>query len=117
MTGIPFEYGLVLAAVLFAVGLVGVLARRNLIFMLLGVEIMFNAAGLAFVTAGARWAAPDGQVMLIFLLTVSAAEVAVGLALILHLFPQRKDLDADLMNEPLRGGDAAPRSPQGKERE
>ncbi len=115
MTERPFQYGLVVAAVLFAAGLTVVLARRNLIFMLLGVEIMFNAAGLAFVTAGARWGTPDGQVMLIFLLTVSAAEVAVGLALILLLFTRQKEIDADLMAGLFRRRDIGQASPQGKE--
>jgi NADH-quinone oxidoreductase subunit K len=97
MATFPFEYGLALAGILFVLGLIGVLARRNLIFILLGVEIMFNAAGLAFIVAGARWAQPDGQVMFIFLLAVAAAEVAVGLALILLLFHRKKTLDADQM--------------------
>ena len=60
------------------------LVRRNLIFMLMSIEIMLNAAGLAFVAAGARWGQADGQVMFLFMLTMAAAEVAVGLALILQ---------------------------------
>ena len=56
MTAIPFEYGLLLAGILFSLGLVGVIVRRNLVFILLSVEVMLNAAGLAFVVAGARWA-------------------------------------------------------------
>mgnify|MGYP002402070744 CR=1 FL=1 len=80
------EHGLMLAAVLFSLGLAGVLVRRNIIFMLLSVEIMLNAAGLAFVVAGARWAQPDGQIMFLLLLTMAAAEVAVGLALVLNLY-------------------------------
>ncbi len=95
--GLSMEYGLLLAAALFAMGLVCVLARRNLIFVLLGVEIMLNAAGLAFVTAGARWGQADGQVMFIFLVTVAASEVAVALALIIRIFGRRKSLDADQM--------------------
>jgi NADH-quinone oxidoreductase subunit K len=87
------EYGLLLAAVLFVLGLAGVIARRNLIFMLLGVEVMLNAAGFAFVVAGAKWGRPDGQVMFIFFLAMAAAEVAVGLALVLSLFAARKRLD------------------------
>ncbi len=89
------QQGLALSAVLFALGLTGVLVRRNLIFILMSVEIMLNAAGLAFVVAGARWGAPDGQVMFIFLLTVAAAEVAVGLALLILHFGRRRTLDAD----------------------
>lgn len=89
------EHGLILAGVLFALGLIGVLARRNLIFMLMSVEIMLNAAGLAFITAGSRWAQPDGQVMFLFILTMAAAEVSVGLALVLRFYHLYKTLDAD----------------------
>ncbi len=92
---VPLDYPLILAAALFALGLACVIARRNLIFMLLGVEIMLNSAGLAFVTAGARWGQPDGQIMFVFLLAFAAAEAAVALALILRLFSDRKTLDAD----------------------
>ncbi len=92
---VPLEYPLILAAALFALGLACVIARRNLIFMLLGVEIMLNSAGLAFVTAGAGWGQPDAQVMFLFILAFAAAEAAVALALILRLFEARKTLDAD----------------------
>jgi NADH-quinone oxidoreductase subunit K len=90
---IHLEYGLILAAVLFVLGLAGIIARRSLVFMLLGVEVMLNASGFAFIVAGAKWGRPDGQVMFIFLLAMAAAEVAVGLALILALFGMRKNLD------------------------
>ncbi|HME44091.1 MAG TPA: NADH-quinone oxidoreductase subunit NuoK [Syntrophorhabdales bacterium] len=95
MGQIPTEHGLILAGLLFILGLVGLLVRRNVIFMLLAVEIMLNAAGLAFVAAGARWNQPDGQVMFIFVLTMAAAEVSVGLALVLLLYQEFKTLDAD----------------------
>ncbi|MCX6998014.1 MAG: NADH-quinone oxidoreductase subunit NuoK [Kiritimatiellaeota bacterium] len=95
MASIPFEHGLVLAAVLFALGLMGVMVRRNILFMLLSVEIMLNAAGLVFVVAGARWGQPDGQVMFFFILTLAAAEVAVGLALALRLVHRFRTLDVD----------------------
>ncbi len=88
MAQVPVEHGLILAAILFALGLVGVLARRNLIFILLSLEVMLNAAGLAFVTAGSRWLQPDGQILFLFILAVAAAEVSVGLALVL-LFQRR----------------------------
>jgi NADH-quinone oxidoreductase subunit K len=97
MASVPYEYGLLLAGALFALGLVGILVRRNLLFILLCVEIMLNAAGLAFVVAGARWGQVEGQVMFIFLLTMAAAEVAVGLALLLLHFSRAKSLDADGM--------------------
>lgn len=94
---LPVPDSLVLAAVLFALGLIGVVARRNIVFMLMGLEIMLNAAGLAFIAAGARWGSPDGQVMFIFILTLAAAEVSVGLALILQMFQRFKTVDADVL--------------------
>jgi NADH-quinone oxidoreductase subunit K len=85
--------------VLFALGVAGLLVRRNLLFILMSIEIMLNAAGLAFVTAGARWAQADGQVMFIFILAMAAAEVSVGLALVLQLYHQNESLDADAASE------------------
>ncbi len=99
MNTIPVEYGLLLAGILFMLGLIGVLIRRNIIFMLVSVEIMLNAAGLAFIIAGSKWAQPDGQVMFIFILTMAAAEVSVGLALILQIYHQLKTLDSDAANK------------------
>ena len=98
MASIPLEYALALAAFLFAVGLGGLLVRRNVIFMLLSLEIMLNAAGLAFIAAGARWARPDGQVMFLLILAVAAAEVSVGLAMALQLHRLFKKLDLDEIN-------------------
>ena len=98
MRPIPFEHGLMVAAILFALGLAGLLARRNIIFVLLSIEVMLNAAGLAFVTAGARWGQPDGQVMFILILTMAAAEVSVGLALVLQLRHRFKTLDVDAVS-------------------
>lgn len=102
MTAVPMEHGLILAGILFALGLVGVLTRRNMLFILLSIEIMLNATGLAFVVAGARWGQADGQIMFIFILTMAAAEVAVGLALLLQLYHRFKTLDADAVSN-LRG--------------
>ncbi|WP_119079692.1 NADH-quinone oxidoreductase subunit NuoK [Chitinophaga alhagiae] len=87
--------GLVLAGILFTMGLVSMLIRRNLIFMLVSVEVMLNAAGLAFIVAASRWGQPEGQVMFMFILAMAAAEVSVGLALILQLYHQLKTLDSD----------------------
>ena len=94
IAAIPMEHGLILAAILFSLGLAGVLVRRNILFMLLSLEIMLNAAGLAFIVAGARWGQADGQVMFIFILTLAAAEVAVGLALVLNFYHHFRSLDA-----------------------
>lgn len=102
MSPIPIEHGLLLAGILFALGLTGLLVRRNLIFILMSIEVMLNAAGLAFVTAGSHWAQPDGQVMFIFVLATAAAEVSVGLALLLQLYHQHKSLDADAASQ-MRG--------------
>jgi len=97
MASIPYQVGLLLAGVLFAIGTVGLITRRNLLLVLLCVEVMLNAAGLAFIVAGARWAQADGQVMFIFLLSMAAAEVAVGLALLLLHFGRSRTLDADAL--------------------
>jgi NADH-quinone oxidoreductase subunit K len=102
MASIPMEYGLVLAGILFVLGLIGVLVRRNVVFILMSIEIMLNAAGLAFVVAGYRWGQADGQVMFIFILAMAAAEVAVGLALVLRLHHRFKTLDADAASK-MRG--------------
>jgi NADH-quinone oxidoreductase subunit K len=95
MATVPMEAGLLVAGVLFLLGLVGVLVRRNVLFVLMSIEIMLNASGLAFVAAGSRWGQPDGQVMFLFVLTMAAAEVAVGLALVLQLYHRFKTLDVD----------------------
>ena len=76
-------------------GAAGVLIRRDVLFILLSLEIMINAAGLAFVSAGALWSQPDGQVMFVFILAVAAVEVAVGLALVLWLYHWFRTLDVD----------------------
>lgn len=96
---VTMEMGLSVAGILFFLGVIGVLVRRNIIFMLMSVEIMLNAAGLAFVVASARWAEPDGQVMFIFILAMAAAEVSVGLALILQLYNKFQTLDTDEVSE------------------
>ena len=93
------EHGLALAAVLFVLGLAGVLVRRNILFMLMSLEVMMNAAALAFVVAGARWGQPDGQVMFIMILSLAAAEASVGLAIVLQLPRRCKTLDIDSASE------------------
>jgi len=95
MATIPMGHGLFLAGILFGLGLMGLLVRRNLLFLLMSVEIMLNAAALAFVVAGARWGQADGQIMVIFILTMAAAEVSVGLAMVLQLYQRMRTLDAD----------------------
>jgi NADH-quinone oxidoreductase subunit K len=96
------DHALWVAVVLFGLGLTGLLARRNVIFLLLSVEIMLNASGLALVAAGSRWGQPDGQVMFLFVLAMAAAEVAVGLALVLRVAARLGSVDSDAARR-LRG--------------
>lgn len=98
MNAIPLSQVLMLAAILFVLGLIGVLVRRNLIMMLMSLEIMFNASGLAFIAAGSRWGQADGQVMFIVILTLAAAEVGVGLGLALQLYHRFHSLDTDAVS-------------------
>jgi len=98
MTELPLAWGLALAGALLAIGMIGVLVRRNVIFILISVEIMLNAAGLGAVVAGAHWGAAEGQVLFIFILTLAAAEVCVGLGLILLLHRRFATLDADAIS-------------------
>ena len=97
MNSVSMEHGLLLAGVLFALGLTGVLVRRNVLFVLMSLEIMLNAAALAFVSAGSRWQQPDGQIMFILILSLAAAEACVGLALILQVYRRYQNLDTDAL--------------------
>ena len=99
---IPIEDVLYLAVTLFTLGLIGLLTRRNLIFTLLSVEIMLNASGLAFVAGSYQWGRVDGQVMFVFILAMAAAEVSVGLALLLQFHRRQPTLDSDAASE-MRG--------------
>lgn len=99
MQAIPLEHGLAVAAVLFCLGLVGLMVRRNILFMLMSLEIMMNAAGLAFVVAGSRWGQPDGQIMFVLVITLAAAEAAIGLAILLQLYRRFNTLDVDAASE------------------
>ncbi len=78
---IAIEHALIVAGVLFSLGAIGVVVRRNLLFVLMSIEIMLNAAGLAFVAGSALHGQPEGQIFFLFLLPVAAAEVAIGLAI------------------------------------
>ena len=84
-----------LAGMLFTIGMLGVLSRRNILIILLSVELMLNAAALVFVAFSSLHGNLDGQVMVFFLITVAAAEVAVGLAVVVALFRLRGTVDAD----------------------
>ena len=93
----PINYFLGLSAVLFASGVAGALLRRNVIVMFMSIELMLNAANLAFVALGRRVGSMDGQVIVFFAMTVAAAEAAVGLGIIISYFRNRETLNADEM--------------------
>ncbi len=92
---VPVEYYLMLAGVLFAIGAVGVVLRRNVIVIFMSIELMLNAANLAFVALARHLGSMDGQVIVFFVMTVAAAEAAVGLAIILASFRNRATVNAD----------------------
>ncbi|NWN91603.1 NADH-quinone oxidoreductase subunit NuoK [Marinobacter adhaerens] len=102
MSGVPMEHGLVLAAILFALGLTGLMIRRNMIFVLMSLEIMLNAAGLAFIVAGTGWQQPEGQAMYLLVIMLAAAEASVGLALLIQLHRRFRSLDIDAVSR-MRG--------------
>jgi NADH-quinone oxidoreductase subunit K len=93
---ITLTHYLVLSAILFSIGTVGVFLRRNLITLLLSIEIMLNAVNLTFVAAGRYGGSVDGQIIVFFVMTVAAAEAAVGLALIIALFRHKETLSPDV---------------------
>ena len=99
---VPMEHVLVIAGLLFVCGLFGLMLRRNIIFMLMSLEVMLNSAALAFIAAGAHWGQADGQIIFMLILTVAAAEVAVGLGLVLQIQRRFKTLDMDQADR-LRG--------------
>jgi NADH-quinone oxidoreductase subunit K len=96
---IPIEHGLILAAILFSLGLIGVLTRRNIVFVLMSLEVMLNARGLAFIVAASRWGHADGQIMFLMILTLAAAEVAVGLGLIIQMYRRFHTVDINVLSQ------------------
>jgi len=94
----PISYYLALGAILFAVGVAGVLVRRNVIVMFLAIELMLNAVNLTLVALGRRIGSMDGQVIVLFVMTVAAAEAAIGLAIVISMFRNRDTLNADELN-------------------
>ncbi len=95
---LPVTYYIGLSAVLFTIGAVGVLIRRNSIVIFMSIELMLNAANLAFVSFARVYGAISGQIFVFFVMTVAAAEVAVGLALIVAIFNTKQSIDVDQMN-------------------
>jgi NADH-quinone oxidoreductase subunit K len=96
--GIPLSGFLAVSAILFAMGALGVLIRRNAIIIFMSIELMLNAANLAFVAFARAYNALNGQLFVFFVMTVSAAEVAVGLALIVAIFRSKHSIDVDQMS-------------------
>jgi NADH-quinone oxidoreductase subunit K len=92
---IPLDHVLLLASLLFICGLLGLMMRRNVIFILISLEVMLNSSAVAFVAAGARWGQADGQIIFMLILAVAAAEVAVGLGLVIQIQRRFKSLDMD----------------------
>ncbi len=92
---IPLDHYLIVSAILFAIGTAGVFLRKNLITVLLSIEIMLNAVNLTFVAFGRSLGTVDGQIITFFVMTVAAAEAAVGLAIIIALYRHRESLNPD----------------------
>jgi len=95
---VPYGHVFMLAAILFIMGLVCVMAHRNLIMILIGVEIMMNAAAIAFIAGALRWQQLEGQAFVLFIIGVAAAEVSVGLALIVSAYRKTGSVDPDIYN-------------------
>jgi len=93
---VPLGHYLILSAVLVAIGTMGVFLRRNVITVLLSIEVMLNAVNLAFIAFGRTQGSVDGQVIMFFVVTVAAAEAAIGLALVIALFRHRESLNPDV---------------------
>jgi NADH-quinone oxidoreductase subunit K len=99
MCVVPISYYIGLSAVLFTIGALGVLIRRNAIIIFMSVELMLNAANLAFIAFARFYGTLSGQVFVFFVITVAAAEVAVGLALIVAIFRSRESIDIDQIHD------------------
>lgn len=95
---IPLDWSLALSAVIFTIGVVGVLVRRNALVIFMSIELMLNAANLAFVTFAQQMNSLDGQIFVFFVMTVAAAEVAIGLAIIVNVFRLRETVFVDEIN-------------------
>ena len=95
---VPISYYLILSAILFTIGVVGVLIRRNAIIIFMCIELMLNAVNLSFVAISKHLNSLDGQIFVFFVMTVAAAEVAVGLAIIINLFRNKETVNIDEVN-------------------
>lgn len=95
---IPLSYYIIVSAILFTMGALGVLIRRNALIVFMSIELMLNAANLAFVAFSNSYGVLDGQIFVFFVMTVAAAEVAVGLALIVSIFRSKRSIDVDQLS-------------------
>ncbi len=95
---VPINYYIILSAILFTLGALGVLIRRNALIIFMSVELMLNAANLAMVAFSSVFQSFSGQIFVFFVIAVAAAEVAVGLALIVEIFKSKRSIDVDQMN-------------------
>lgn len=99
MMDLPIQYGMGLAGLLFITGLTGLVVRRNILFMLMCLEIMLNSGGLAFIVAGAQWDSGHGSAMYVLVIALAAAEAAIGLGLLLQFYKRFRTIDIDAASE------------------
>ncbi len=94
----PISFYLLLSVIMFCIGILGVLIRRNALVVFMSLEMMFNAANLVFVTFSRHYGSLNGEISVFFVMTVAAAEVAIGLALMVAIFHAKRSIDVDQMN-------------------
>jgi len=96
---VPLSHIMILAGIIFALGTICVMSRKSVLMILIGVEVMLNAAGLVFVAGSMKWSLPDGQIFVLFLMAMAASEVSVGLAMVLYLHRRKKSMNVDRYND------------------
>ena len=96
---VPFSHIMILSGIIFALGVLCVSVRRNILMVLIGVEVMLNGAGLAFVAGSMRWGGADGQVFVLFLATMAASEVSIALAMVVYLHKRKRTVNIEDYNE------------------
>lgn len=96
---ISMQYSLILSSILFSLGLFTVILRYNLLFILIGLEIMINASALVAIVAGAYWQQTHGQILFIVLISIAAVEASIGLSLLLKLYYRKQTLNINFINE------------------
>lgn len=99
MTSVPIEAFIILSMVLFVLGAMGVLLRKNAILVFMSVELMLNAGNVALAAFARQWGSMDGHLFIFFVMTVAAAEVAVGLAIIVTIFRNKKSINIDDLHQ------------------